>query len=129
LASGLLAVPVIIYEKNYTKAMSFLTLDVLWLFTAWKGYRYAAKKQFPAHREWIVRSFAVTLAPVSARALVPVLILLYVVLHGFALPDGRAAMIEEVLNVNAWAGLILDLAIVEWVILRSDRKRGTGFRG
>ena len=32
-------------------------------------------------------------------------------------------MIEEVLNVNVWVGLLLNLIIVEWVILKKVDKK------
>ncbi len=38
------------------------------------------------------------------------------------LPEGRDKMIEEVLNVNIWAGLALNFVIVEWMIL--NKKTG-----
>jgi uncharacterized membrane protein len=118
--SGLLAFGVIFYEKDYTRAMSFLFLDFVWLFTSWKGYRSAVKGKFHEHRKWMIRSFGITLVAVSARVLVPALIFMYFLLHGFALPGGRNIMVEEVLAVNTWVGLVLDLIIVEWMILKSN---------
>jgi hypothetical protein len=44
--------------------------------------------------------------------------LAFAALHGFALPGGREGMIEDVLNVNVWVGLLLNIVIVEWRILR-----------
>jgi hypothetical protein len=38
------------------------------------------------------------------------------------LPEGRDKMIEEVLNVNIWAGLVLNFVIVEWMII--NKKNG-----
>ena len=57
---------------------------------------------------------------VSGRILVPVLLLTYYVLNGFSLPGGREKMVEEVLNVNIWAGLLLNFIIVEWMIFKSN---------
>ncbi|WP_248926073.1 DUF2306 domain-containing protein [Paenibacillus hamazuiensis] len=120
--SGLLAIGTIFYIENYTKAIAFLVLALAWLFTGWKGYVAARKRNFEEHRRWMIRSFGMTLVAVSARLLVPVLMLLYYVLHGFALPGGREAMVNEILNVNMWVGLVLDLMIVEWVMLKSAIK-------
>lgn len=39
------------------------------------------------------------------------------------LSEGRDKMIEKVLNVNIWAGLILNFVIVEWMILNKKTGR------
>lgn len=119
--SGLLALVLVFYAENYTKAISFLVLSLIWLYTCWKGFRAAVGKEMNEHRRWMVRSYGVTLVAVSARLLVPVLLLTYYILNGFSLPSGRAKMIEEVLNVNIWVGLILNFIIIEWRILNSGK--------
>jgi len=126
--SGLLALPLVFYMEDFAKSTSFLALAFLWMFTAWKGYRSAVRKDFEAHRAWMIRSFGFTLVAVSARALVPVLLLTYAVLHGFSLPGGREEMVAAVLKANVGIGLILNIAIVEWVVLRK-RQAGAGGKG
>lgn len=39
------------------------------------------------------------------------------------LSEGRDKMIEKVLNVNIWAGLVLNFVIVEWMILNKKTGR------
>jgi uncharacterized membrane protein len=121
--SGILALVILFYIENFTKAVAFLTLSILWLFTCWKGYRTAVKGQFKAHRIWMIRSFGITLVAVSARVLVPVLLLTYYTLNGFILPEGRDKMVEDVLNVNIWVGLVLNFVLVEWIILNKQKTR------
>lgn len=118
LISGVLGLVYVSYIGNFSKATSFLVLSLIWLFTSWKGYRTAVRKQFADHRKWMIRSFGVTLVAVSGRIVVPVLLLTYYTLNNFSLPDGREKMIEEVLNVNIWVGLIINFIVVEWSILR-----------
>jgi uncharacterized membrane protein len=115
--SGLLAFVLIFYAENFTKAISFLVLSLGWLYTCWKGFRAAVRKEIDEHRRWMIHSFGVTLVAVSARLLVPVLLLTYYILNGFSLPAGREKMVEEVLNVNIWVGLIVNFMIIEWKIL------------
>lgn len=119
--SDLLAFGVIFYAEDFTKAMAFLALAVLWLFTTWKGHRKAVQKRFNEHRIWMIRSFGITLVAVSARLLVPILILGYVILNDFILPGGRQ-MIEEVLKVNIWVGLVINIVIVEWMLQNKKAK-------
>jgi len=119
--SGLLSLVVIFYIENFAKAVSFLALSLIWLYTTWKGYRLAMCKRWGEHRKWMARSFGMTLVAVSGRALVPVLLFVYVLLHGFSLPGGREQMVQEVLNVNIWAGLTINFLLVEWVFLGQTR--------
>ncbi|SFF18478.1 Predicted membrane protein [Paenibacillus catalpae] len=121
--SGGLALIVTCYEPDYGRALSFLFLDLIWLFTTVKGFRAAVNGDFAAHKLWMIRSFAITLTAVIARAVVPLLILFYLLLHGFALPNGRTGMIEEVLDNNIWAAFILHFIIVEWYLLRPRREQ------
>lgn len=121
--SAILALAVTFNIENFSKATSFLVLSLSWLFTCWKGYRSAVTKSFDEHRKWMIRSFAVTLVAVSGRIVVPVLLLTYYVVNGFSLPGGREKMVEEVLNVNIWVGLIVNFMIVEWMILKPHNNR------
>lgn len=117
LISGFLALVVILYVDNFAKATSFIVLTVIWLFTSWKGYSTARQRNFSDHRKWMIRSFGITLVAVSGRLIVPILLLTYSLLNGFSLPGGREKMVEEVLNVNIWVGLVINLIIIEWIIL------------
>lgn len=47
--------------------MSFLILVPLWWYTTWKGYQTARQKQFQAHKQWMIRSYALSLSAVSLR--------------------------------------------------------------
>ena len=114
--SGLLSFGVVFYVEDFTKAVSFLVLAFLWLFTGWKGYRSAVKRKFKDHQIWMIRSFAITLVAVTGRIVVPFLLLAYYTFHGFTLTAGREQMVAEVLNVNIWVGIVLNIVIVEWVI-------------
>ncbi|WP_244440951.1 DUF2306 domain-containing protein [Neobacillus jeddahensis] len=119
--SGGIALVYLFYVDNFSKAISFLVLAMIWIYTCWKGYRTALKKRFAEHRKWMIRSFAVTLVAVSARLLVPFLLLAYAALHRFSLPGGRMMMVEEVLNVNIWVGLLVNFIVVEWKILKPKK--------
>jgi hypothetical protein len=115
--SGLLGLVLMFFTENFTKALAFLTLSLLWLFTSWKGFRMAVKGRFKEHRMWMIRSYAMTLVAISARVIVPICILLYLGLHGFQLPNGgREQMVADILEVNIWIGLILNVIVVEWML-------------
>jgi uncharacterized membrane protein len=46
---------------------AFMLFAVLWLFTAYKGYETARKRNFTSHRVWMIRSYALTFAAVILR--------------------------------------------------------------
>ncbi|MFC3800233.1 DUF2306 domain-containing protein [Cohnella sp. GCM10012308] len=121
--SGILAIALLFFMESFTKAVGFLALSAIWLYSTWRGYLSARSGSFAAHRIWMIRSFGITLVAVSGRIAVPFLLLLYAVMHGFSLPAGREGMVEEALNVNIWAGLVLNLIAVEWIILKPTSAR------
>jgi uncharacterized membrane protein len=47
----------------------FSLLAIVWFFTTWFAYQAARNKDFRTHREWMIRSFLVTMAVVTVRLL------------------------------------------------------------
>lgn len=64
LAAGTVAGPV--------ATAGFGGLGLAWLFTTWRGLAAALARRFAAHRRWMIRSFALTLAAVTLRLQLPV---------------------------------------------------------
>lgn len=118
--SGIIALVITIYMDSFVKALAFLTLSLLWLFTGWKGYRLILERRYEEHRIWMIRNYAVTLTAITARLIVPVCILAYLSLHGFKLVGGREQMVSTILEVNIWIGLVLNLIFAEWMILKKQ---------
>lgn len=52
-------------------ASGFGTLGALWLYTTMQGWRSARARDFPRHRTWMIRSYALTFAAVTLRIYVP----------------------------------------------------------
>lgn len=128
LISGLFAFILFFYAESFTQASAFLTLDILWMLTTWKGYRMTIKKQFSDHRRWMIRSFGFTLVAVCARVMMPVILLVYVTFYRFHLPMGIRGMIESALNINIWVGMMINIIIVEWFIIKLSAHKHTNGR-
>ena len=93
--------------------LGFGLLAVLWLATTAVAVRKILKKEIDSHREWMVRSYALTLAGVMLR--------IYNVLWfraGYELPDFHA--------MNAWLCWVPNLLIAE-VGIRMFRSRRASF--
>jgi uncharacterized membrane protein len=93
-ASGLLA------------ALGFGLLALLWLVTTWTGLVLALRGKRQAHRRWMVRSFALTLAAVTLRVYLPLAM-------AVGLPFALAY------PVIAWLCWVPNLALAEWWLARA----------
>ncbi|MFC0332397.1 DUF2306 domain-containing protein [Paenibacillus sepulcri] len=49
LISRLLALVLVFYVGDFTIAVSFLVLSILWMLTCWRGYRTAVQHKFDEH--------------------------------------------------------------------------------
>jgi uncharacterized membrane protein len=85
--------------------LAFCLLAVLWiLFTVIAVY-YAIKKQFAKHKQWMWRSFTLTLSAITLRAWKFILVALF---HPKPM---------DVYQLVAWLGWVLNLVLVEcWIL-------------
>jgi hypothetical protein len=90
--------------------IAFTTLAILWMGTTAKAWQSAMQKQFIAHKEWMMRSYALTLSAVTLRAWKWLLIAL------FHLRPLNTYMIV------AWMGFVPNLLFVEWLIRKKRNK-------
>jgi uncharacterized membrane protein len=86
--------------------LGFGILAVLWFFTGWKAYREIRRGEVDAHREWMIRNFALTLAAVTLRNWLPLML--------FALHwSFHVSYI-----IVSWLCWIPNLLAAEWMIAR-----------
>lgn len=93
---------------------SFLLLAPLWWWFTWKGFDTARKKQFGAHKNWMLRSYALTLSALSLRVY-------QFLISQFFVMDPIAQYV-----LVSWAGWILNWAVVELWIWRKELHEGLG---
>jgi len=100
------------FYANGTKLAktSFVLLSVLWmLFTALAFY-FALKKNFIAHRQFMIRSYALTLSAVTLR--------LYALLIPYVVHmDGR-----DEYSLIAWSSWTINLLVAEIIIFATKKK-------
>lgn len=83
--------------------LGFAGLASAWLYTGWQAYRAIRRGDVATHRRWIVRNFALTLAAVSLRILLP--------LSGISgIPFATAY------PAVAWLCWIPNLLLAEWIL-------------
>lgn len=86
--------------------LGFGTLASLWLYSAYRAYRHIRNKDLEAHRQWMIRNYALTFAGVMLRVWVP-------------LSMGVSADFTTAYMVIAWACWVPNLLVAQWIIQRS----------
>ena len=100
---GLAMAPVSV--GGFVTHIGFGMLAVLWLYaTVMAWHRIRARDQV-AHRRWMIRSYALTLAAVTLRIYVPLTAVL-----GIPFEEGYQAI--------SWFCWVPNLVVAEWIILR-----------
>lgn len=91
--------------------IAFVLLAVLWMAFTGIALFKAIKKNFIAHRAFMIRSFALTLSAVSLRCW-------KVIIANFTdIPP------MDRYRIIAWLGWVLNLLIAEWIIYKWVKKR------
>jgi hypothetical protein len=92
--------------------VAFVTLAVLWLGSTALGWWFALQRQWQIHREWMIRSYALTLSAITLRA------------WKYAIVFALEPRPMDVYRVVAWLGFIPNLLLAEWLIRRARRRMG-----
>ncbi|MEU5783179.1 DUF2306 domain-containing protein [Micromonospora lupini] len=127
LPSGLTAIPVALWSGRLLTQISLSTAAALWLITGGLGYRAARRRDFAAHRNWMMRNYALTFLAVTARILVPLLLLVQIPLGrvGAGEIGAQAPAMIPVGQTLAW---IINLAVIEAAIRTRRRTSVAGQR-
>lgn len=94
---------------GWTSKLAFLVLSLLWWFTTFEGWRTAHRKRWLAHRDWMIRSYALTLSAITLRCWK------YLIATNFEMPP------MDMYRLVAWLGFVPNLLVAEWIV-RSLRK-------
>jgi uncharacterized membrane protein len=84
--------------------IGFTLIAILWIYFTFRAYQTARKRQFPLHKNFMIRSYALTLSAVSLRAWKWLIILLF------------AMRPLDVYMLATWLGFIPNLLVAEWII-------------
>ncbi|ANF50633.1 hypothetical protein A0O34_08900 [Chryseobacterium glaciei] len=86
--------------------ISFVILGSLWWFTTFKAYQFARQKKFKQHKQWMWRSFALTLSAVTLRMWKVIIVYLF---H----PNPM-----DVYEIIAWMGWVPNILLIEYLITK-----------
>lgn len=113
LPSALATIPVALWSGRLLTQVGLITAAVLWLVTGGLAYRAARRRDFAAHRAWMLRNYALTFLAVTSRVLVPVLILVRLPFGGF---DPGSVFV--LIPIGQTLGWMLNLVVVEMLLRR-----------
>jgi uncharacterized membrane protein len=94
-----------------TSRIAFVILAVLWLATTAVAWRKALRREWATHREWMIRSYALTLSAITLRAWK------WIIVFAFEPPP------MDVYRLVAWLGFVPNILFAEWWIRRGKDKR------
>jgi len=100
-----------------------LALDIAWLAATWLGYRRIRQKRIERHREWMLRSYALTFAGVTLRFWVAALGMLTIPLENFSQFELLLDDFNRMYRLDAWLCWVPNLLFAEWLIRRRRRRR------
>ena len=86
--------------------LGFGALAVLWLYSGYRAYRHIRNKELEAHRQWMIRNYALTFAGVMLRVWAP-------------LSVGMGADFTTTYIIIGWACWVPNLIVAEWIIRRT----------
>jgi uncharacterized membrane protein len=118
LPAALAAVPVAVWSGSLLTQIGLITASVLWLVTGALAVRAARRRDFAAHRAWMMRNYALTFLAVTSRILVPLLLLAQIPFGGAdagSIGDRAPSMIP----IGQTLGWIVNLVVAEVLIRRS----------
>jgi hypothetical protein len=122
LPSAVATIPVALWSGRLMTQIGLTTAAVLWLVTGGLAYRAARRRDFDSHRNWMMRNYALTFLAVTARILVPLLLLVQLPFRG---AGSMGELATSMIPVGQTLGWIVNLVVVERII----RRRGAGYDG
>ncbi|MDQ0066725.1 DUF2306 domain-containing protein [Chryseobacterium lathyri] len=91
---------------GFLSKISFIILGTLWWFTTYKAYQSARQKRFKEHKQWMWRSFALTLSALTLRIWKVIIVYLF---HPSPM---------DVYQIIAWLGWIPNILLIEYLITK-----------
>jgi uncharacterized membrane protein len=122
LPSAVTAVLVALLSGRPVTQVGLVIVAAGWLATAALAVRAIRRGDVAAHREWMTRNYALTCLAVTARIVVP-LLLLTGLLGGAIAPADAPAAVSSLIPLGQLLGCVINLIVAEVLIRRARRAR------
>jgi uncharacterized membrane protein YozB (DUF420 family) len=111
--------PLALTAESTVARYGLLVPVLLWPVFAVAGWRAIRRRDIATHRRWMIRLYAVTFFAITARMVVPLLMLLQLPMLSAWYGGEVEQMVEATIPIGQWVGWIVNLTIAEWVLRRS----------
>jgi uncharacterized membrane protein len=109
LISGISGFYIALFATGGLVAVSgFVAMSLVWLFTSFTAYTKIRKLDINSHRNWMIRSYAITFSAVTLRLWLPVI-------QSMPGMDFIATY-----KIVAWISWVVNLLIAEWIIKKTS---------
>ncbi|SDL67502.1 Predicted membrane protein [Glycomyces sambucus] len=98
-------------------------LSLLWFGTTFAGFLAARRRDFGAHRRWMIRSFALCWSIVVNRVWIVLLILILLPFEDTYYDGDTDALIQDVAVASIWLSWVVNLMIAQWWLDRRPKHR------
>lgn len=123
--SSITGVPVALMSAyGPVTSAAFTMLAVSWLITGIAGYRAVRQGRYAAHREWMLRNFALTLSAITFRSWLGVLIMAFLPRLEGTYGGDFDALFRDAYGTGAWLSWVPSLLVAE-AYLRLRHRRDT----
>lgn len=95
--------------------IAFVTLALLWIFFTAMALIKARQKDFKAHRNYMIRSYALTLSAITLR------IWKYLITNADHVDSSLVFPPMDVYRLVAWLGWVPNILFAEWLIWKRKR--------
>ncbi len=112
--------PLALTVENQIARAGLLVPPVLWPVFATAGLLAIRRHDVARHRAWMARLFALSFFAISARLIVPVLMLVQLPMLGTWYEGDVERMAEASIPFGQWLGWILNLAVAELYLRRNS---------
>ena len=116
--------PLALTVENEIARAGLLVPPVLWPAFAAAGFLAIRRHDVARHRAWMTRLYALSFFAISARLIVPVLMLVQLPMLGAWYDGDVERMAEASIPFGQWLGWIVNLAVVELIL----RRKSPGWR-
>lgn len=102
---------------GFPSRLAFGLLAIAWIGSTWLAYQTIRCGDVARHREWMIRSYALTLSAITLR------VWKYLIVAALAPPP------MDVYRLVAWLGWMPNLLVAEWIIRASRTPRRRAVHG
>jgi uncharacterized membrane protein len=101
-----------VYANGYLPSkIAFVILDCLWFYFTWRAVQEARRKNIMAHKQFMIRSYALTLSALTLRS--------WKIVFTYTTPLDPMT----IYMIDAWMGFVPNLLVAEWLIRSKLKKR------